>query len=185
MAIRWRFIAAEFSDLGRQLKPFAWFGAKLALMPVMRFSIGQRLSNHLGELTVDPAEWPRTERLLVEFGKSLQPVMPPGVVIRDPQGRSFSIAGSRPQFGGFVGMGGHADMPQSTPRNLARDLKQLMRGISKVLQPMHPEWPTSSTPPPAFKTKADGEFIHMWWEDADGQVAVQLPDLDLRAAGLA
>ena len=181
-----RFMAAEAAEIARRLQLFGWGGVKLVLAPFLRFRAGRWLSKRVWTPTpVDPARWPRSELLLAAFGKSLQQTLPPGVEVRPPAGRSFRLHGSHPQFGGFVGMSGRADMPQVLPKDLARDVKHLMGGINKILQRLHPGWPGTSSPAPAFKTKADGEVIRMWWEDQAGITVLRLDDLDLHTAGLA
>jgi hypothetical protein len=186
VAVRARLMAAEAAELGRQLKVLGWAGAKLITSPLLRFPPGRWLSDRLGNLTpMDPARWSRSERLLVEIAALLRPLLPPGVEIPPPVGRSFRFRSPGGRGGGFVGMPGHADMPQTTPKDLARDLGRLMRGMQPLLQRYQPGWPGTSAPAPAFKTETDGVVIRMWWEDSGGRVVVQLDDLDLSAVGLA
>jgi hypothetical protein len=133
----------------------------------------------------EPRQWPRTEALLTAFGEALGPALPAGVQVSPPSsGRVLSLKFSR-GGGGSFGCSAVADMPQVTPKDMARDLKFLMKGVSTMLGQLHPGWPDASSPQLRFMAEGTGATIRTWWQDEQGNVALRLSDIDLREAGLA
>jgi hypothetical protein len=203
MAVRLRLAAAEAADLSRRA-----FHVPLAVVRTARHRVSvssQRNVSPRLPSTLDGGRWPRSERLLVEFGNSLSASLPAGVTVGAARGRSFNLRGTPvfppphewPKFEqgevrgvvrisgfGFSPISGRADMPQSRPADLARALSSLMVDVTDSMQRHQPGWPGTAPEQPAGKTKAEAELIHIWWEDDKGQVVHQLPDLDLRAADL-
>jgi hypothetical protein len=184
VALRLRLFWAELNDVASRLSSITVGVSQVMLSPVRRvLPLPDRWFAFPQPRSADPASWPKSELLLLGFADCLGPVLPDGVEVA-AFGRSVRMRGVSPQFGFLAGIGGHADMPQSTPSDWARELVPLANSITTVLRRHIPTWPDPSNADLRFRAEPTGTSIALGWTNSDNETQVNLAALDLEGAGL-